>query len=88
MLFIFLYQSPELVLAGANHLLRPLFQTPNVGAPMPDLRVGVIGNVTPRRNAGEFGLIIFILGSVFCFWYRYLLSAPQSPSGSRRDSPL
>ena len=49
--------------------LRSLFQTPNVGAPMPDLCVGIIGNVTSRRDAEAFGLIVFVLGSVLFFWY-------------------
>ena len=42
---------------------------------MPDLCVGVIGDVTSRRDAEAFGLIVFVLGSVLCFRYRshYLL---------------
>ena len=36
---------------------------------MPDLYIGVIGNVTSRHDTKAFGLILFVLGSVFCFWY-------------------
>ena len=74
LLFIFLYQPPELALAGANPLLRPLFQTLNIGAPMLDLWIGVIGDVTSCRNAEAFGLIVIVLESVFCFWYCFHLS--------------
>ena len=38
---------------------------------MPDLCVGVIGNVISRQGAEAFGLIVFVLGSVFCFWYHF-----------------
>ena len=34
---------------------------------MPDLYVGVIGDVTSRRDAEAFNLIVFVLESVFCF---------------------
>ena len=34
---------------------------------MPDLCVGVIGDITSRHDAKAFGLIVFVLGSVFCF---------------------
>ena len=37
---------------------------------MPNLCIGVIGNVTSRRDDETFGLIVFVLGSVFFFWYR------------------
>ena len=42
---------------------------------MLDLCLGVIGNVTSRCNAEAFGLIVFVLESVFCFQYHshYLL---------------
>ena len=38
---------------------------------MPDLCVGVIGNLTSRRDTEAFDLIVFVLGSVFCFWYHF-----------------
>ena len=42
---------------------------------MPDLCVGIIGDVISRRDAKAFGLIVFMLKSVFCFCYHshYLL---------------
>ena len=54
---------------------------------MPDLYVNIIGDVTLCRDAETFGLIVFVLGSVLCFWYRFHLSTPQSPSGRRCNSP-
>ena len=36
---------------------------------MPDLCIGVIGDVTSRRDAEAFGLIVSVLGSVLFFWY-------------------
>ena len=47
---------------------------------MPDLCVSVIGDVTSHRDAEAFGLIVFVLGSVFCFWYHsyYLLLKLQA----------
>ena len=36
---------------------------------MPDLCAGVIGNITSCCDAEAFGLIVFVLGSVFYFWY-------------------
>ena len=54
---------------------------------MPDLCVDVIGKVISCRDAKLFGMIVFLLGSVFCFWYCFYLSVLQSPSSPRRDSP-
>ena len=54
---------------------------------MPNLCVGVIGDVTSCRDVEAFGLIVFVLGSVLCFRYRFHLSASSSPSGPRRDLP-
>ena len=47
---------------------------------MPDLCVGVIGDVTSRHDAEAFGLIVFVLKNVFCFWYHshYLLLKLQT----------
>ena len=47
---------------------------------MLDLCVSVIDNITSRRDARAFGLIVFVLGSVFCFWYHshYLLLELQA----------
>ena len=42
---------------------------------MLDLSVGVFGNVTSRHDAEAFGLIVFVLESVLCFWYYFHLSA-------------
>ena len=54
---------------------------------MLDLCVGVISNVISCRDAEAFGLIVFVLESVLCFWYGFHLSASQSPSGPKRDLP-
>ena len=57
-------------------------QTPNIGAPMPDLCVGVIGDVTSRPVWSHLYSEVFsTFGIVFH------LSAPWSPSGPRRNSP-
>ena len=47
---------------------------------MPDLCVDVIGNVTSCHDAETFGLIVFVLASVFCFQYHfyYLLFEVQA----------
>ena len=74
---IFLHQPPKLAPAGANLLtsvtsdlyFRLLTSEPQC------LTFGVIGDVTSFRDAEAFGLIVFVLGSVFCFWYRFHLSA-------------
>ena len=88
-LFIFLHQPLELAPASANPLtsitselcFKLLTLEPQC------LTFSLIGNVTSRRDAEAFSLIVFVLGSVFCFWYRFHLSAPQCPSGPRLDSP-
>ena len=38
---------------------------------MPDFCVAITGNVTYRYDVEAFGLIVFMLGSVFCFWYHF-----------------
>ena len=52
---------------------------------MSDLCVGVIDNVTSCRDVEAFGLIVFVLASVFYFGNRshYL---PSKSNGPRRDS--
>ena len=54
---------------------------------MPNLCVDITSDVTSCHDAKLFGLIVFALNNVFCFWYCFHLSAPQSASGPRRDSP-
>ena len=47
---------------------------------MPDLYIGVISDVTSRCDVEAFSLIVFVLGSVFCFQYHshYLLFKLQA----------
>ena len=75
---IFRYLSSYIHLLSWIQLVPTLwsvFQTANIGALMPELCVGVIGNVTSCRDAEAFGLIVFMLRSIFCFRYdfHYLL---------------
>ena len=74
-LFIFLYQTPKLAPAGANPPTSVVFDL--------SLRLLIlepqcltcvlvfINNLTSCRNAKGFALIVFVLGSVLCFWYRF-----------------
>ena len=77
-LFIFLHQPPESALAGAKPLTSV---TSNLCFRLLTLEhqcltFGVIGDVTSCRDAEAFSLIVFMLGSVLYFWYRFHLSAP------------
>ena len=89
LLFIFLHQLFGLALAGANLLIfvvsNLLFQTFNIRALILDLCIDAISDVTSYCDIEAFGLIVFVLGSVFCFWYCFywLLSM----SGLTRNSP-
>ena len=53
---------------------------------MLDLCIGVIGDVTSRRDAEAFGLIVFVLGSVLLL-VSFSLAVPQTASGPRQNSP-
>ena len=53
---------------------------------MPDLCVGVIGDLTSCRDAEAFGLIVFVLGSVLLL-VSFSLTAAQTASGPKRNSP-
>ena len=45
---------------------------------MPDLCVDAIGNMIFYHDAEAFGLIVFVLESVFYFWY-YSRQSSSSP---------